>query len=298
MNRLLLLALPALLTACQKPEASAPAPATTPASTPATTTTEAATPAPATDAAGAAPVAKVEFAYPGTIRAAGKLPKYQWRLTSATDAKGQALDALMPRAELPVTLEFSGSKLAVSNTCNRMNGGYTIGGKAIVIDKLASTMMACADPKLMALDQALGKRLQGKLGLRLSTGDASKLELTNAAGDVLVFDSTPTSATRYGSAGERVFLEVAAQTKACSHPLIAGKQCLQVRELKYDAKGLKVGTPGPFGHFYNTIEGYTHEPGVRNVLRVNRYAIKNPPADAPSQAYVLDMVVESANEGR
>ena len=71
-----------------------------------------------------------------------------------------------------------------------------------------------------------------------------------------------------------------------------------MRELKYDDKGLKVGTPGPFGHFYNTIEGYTHEAGVRNVLRVNRYPIKNPPADAPSQAYVLDMVVESANEGR
>ena len=75
-------------------------------------------------------------------------------------------------------------------------------------------------------------------------------------------------------------------------------QCLWVRELEYDDKGLKAGDPGPFGNFYETIEGYTHEPGVRNVLRVNRYAIKNPPADAPSQAYVLDMVVESANEGR
>jgi len=70
-------------------------------------------------------------------------------------------------------------------------------------------------------------------------------------------------------------------------------QCLQVRELKYDDQGLKVGTPAPFGNFYATIEGYTHQPGVRNVLRVNRYEIKDPPADAPSQAFVLDMVVES-----
>ena len=44
------------------------------------------------------------------------------------------------------------------------------------------------------------------------------------------------------------------------------------------------------------IEGYTHEDGVRNVVRVKRYEVKNPPADAPSQAYVLDMVVESASE--
>ena len=294
MKRLLLLALPALLAGCQKPESNTPI--ATAAATPATPTA-ASTPTPP-EAAGTPLPAKIEFTYPGTIRAAGKLPKYQWRLTGATDAKGQAIDALLVRAELPVTLEFGGSKLAVSNTCNRMNGGYTIGGKAIVIDKLASTMMACADPKLMALDRELGKRLQGKLGLRLSKGDARHLELTTATGDVLVFDSTPTATTRFGSAGERVFLEVGAQTKPYNHPLIAGKQCLQVRELKYDDKGLKVGTPGPFGHFYNTIEGYTHEAGVRNVLRVNRYPIKNPPADAPSQAYVLDMVVESANEGR
>src|SRR2546427_3924036 len=44
-----------------------------------------------------------------------------------------------------------------------------------------------------------------------------------------------------------------------------------------------------FENFYGNIEGYTHEDGVRNVVRVKRYEVKNPPADAPSQAYVLDM---------
>ena len=63
-----------------------------------------------------------------------------------------------------------------------------------------------------------------------------------------------------------------------------------------DGTGLKVGTPGAFQHFYDSIEGYTHEPGIRNVLRVDRYTVKNPPADASSRASVLDMVVESANE--
>ena len=43
---------------------------------------------------------------------------------------------------------------------------------------------------------------------------------------------------RYGDSGERLFLEVAAQTKPCSHPLIPDMLCLQVRELKYDDKGL------------------------------------------------------------
>ena len=227
------------------------------------------------------------------IRIASVLPKYHWQLDSAVDAKGQRIDALLVRPEQPVTLDFRSGQLGIGNTCNRMSGSYKPGNRKVTIGKLASTMVACADPKLMALDREVGKRLEGDLALRMAKGEAKQLELKNAAGDVLVFAGVPTTETRYRGQGERVFLEVAAQTKPCSHPLIPGKQCLQVREVKYDDKGLKVGTPGAFEHFYSEIEGYTHEPGVRNVLRVNRYATKNPPADAPSRAYVLDMVVES-----
>ena len=294
MKRLLLLALPALLAGCQKPESNTPI--ATAAATPATPTA-ASTPTPP-EAAGTPLPAKIEFTYPGTIRAAGKLPKYQWRLTGATDAKGQAIDALLVRTELPVTLEFGGSKLAVSNTCNRMNGGYTIGGKAIVIDKLASTMMACADPKLMALDGEISRRLEGPLTLLLAESEPPQLRITNRAGDTFSFRAEPTAETRYGGPAERVFLEVAAQTKPCSHPLIPDMQCLQVRELQYDDKGLKVGTPGAFGNFYDSIEGYTHQPGVRNVLRLQRYTRQNVPADASKYAYVLDMVVESDASGK
>jgi hypothetical protein len=174
-----------------------------------------------------------------------------------------------------------------------MGGSYAVADGTLTVGRLASTMMACADPKLMALDREAGKRLEGALSMALAAGDVSQLTLINAAGDRLVFAGTPTAEARFGGPGERVFLEVAAQTGPCSHPLIPDMQCLQVRELKYDEKGLKIGTPGPFGNFYATIEGYTHQPGVRNVLRVNRYEIKDPPADAPSQAFVLDMVVES-----
>ncbi len=286
MKRLLLLALPALLAGCPKPKADE---ATPPAAKPA----ESAEPAkPAEAAATAAP--KVEFTDVAVIRIAGVLPKYHWQLSSAVDAKGQPIEALLVRPQQPVTLDFTGGKLGVSNTCNKMSGGYKPGNRKVTVDKLASTMMACADPKLMALDQEVGKRLTGDLALRMAKGETRQLELKTASGDVLVFAGVPTAATRYrGQQGERVFLEVAAQTKPCSHPLIPDMQCLQVRELKYDDKGLKVGTPGAFGHFYESIEGYTHEPGVRNVLRVNRFKVENPPADASSQAYVLDVVVES-----
>ena len=69
-------------------------------------------------------------------------------------------------------------------------------------------------------------------------------------------------------------------------------------EVRRQGTELKVGTPGAFGNFYARIEGYSHEPGIRNVLRVDRYTIKNPPADASKYAYVLDMVVESDASGK
>jgi Domain of unknown function (DUF4377) len=55
---------------------------------------------------------------------------------------------------------------------------------------------------------------------------------------------------------------------------------------------------GEWRPLYQEIEGYTHTPGTRNVLRLKKFAVKNPPADAPSVAYVLDMVVESEIIGR
>ena len=214
-----------------------------------------------------------------------------WVLDNATDSAGKRIDALFVRADKPVTLNFIDGRLAVDNTCNRMGGGYTVAGSTLPVSPMASTMMACADQTLMALDQAVGSRLEGTL--KIEQLDAATLKLSTAAGDVLTLRGEPTAETRYGGPGATVFLEVDAQTKPCSHPLIPDKQCLQVREVHYDDKGLEQGQRGAFENFYDGIEGYTHEAGVRNVLRVKRYAVKNPPADASSQAYVLDMVVGS-----
>ncbi len=268
MKRILLLALPvALMAACNKP-ASGDAPAA--ANPPAASTAAAAAPAPVD----------------------GKqLGANHWVLDTATDSAGKRIDALFARADKPVTLDFADGRLAVDNTCNRMGGGYTLAGDQLSVARLASTMMACADPALMALDQAVGSRLEGTL--KIGQPDASTLVLTNAAGDVLRFRGEPTAETRYGGPGETVFLEVDAHTQPCPHPLIRDKQCLQVREVQYDDKGLEQGKRGAFANFYDGIEGYSHQEGVRNVLRVKRYAVKNPPADASSQAYVLDMVVSS-----
>ena len=104
---------------------------------------------------------------------------------------------------------------------------------------------------------------------------------------------SPTAQTQYGSAPERIFLEVGPQRKACTHGVMKDAQCLQVREIRYADNGVKTYT-GQWENFYSEIEGYKHEAGVSNVLRINRFKRQNVPADASSYVYVLDMVVSSA----
>ena len=272
MKRLLpTLALLSLLAGCPQKGSDAPTASATTAATPASA------------------------AAPAASDANAQLGRYHWRLRDATDANGKRIDALFVQADKPLQLDFADGRIAVANACNRMGGGYSLEGESLTVARMASTMMACTDPKLMALDGEIGKRLEGASKLTLLTGDTPTLTLANGAGDTLVFAGEPTAETRYGGPGERMFLEVAAHAKPCSHPLIPDMQCLQVREVKYDDQGLKVGTPGEFGNFYDSIDRYTHEDGVRNVLRVERYTIENPPADGSRYAYVLDMVVESEN---
>lgn len=229
-----------------------------------------------------------------TASAALSLDAYHWRLTQANDGNGQPVAALAPDAKRPLQLDFNSGRVSVSGGCNRASGRYTRDAESIGFDDMSHTLMACADRRLMELDSAIGERLHGSLKARLEGGsDAPSLLLTAANGDHLRFEGHPTPATRYGGEGATVFFEVAPQRAACSHPLIPNMQCLQVRERRYQPNGVAIKSDAAWQPLYQDIEGYTHEDGVRNVLRVKKYDIKNPPADASSVAYVLDMVVES-----
>lgn len=231
---------------------------------------------------------------PNAVSSAQENPlnAFHWQLSNAQTAGGQKIGALFVQTDKPVQLDFSGERLNVSNTCNRMGGGYSVAGNKMTFSPMASTMMSCADARLNQLDREVSARLQGTATYILQTSGTPRLRLTTRSGDVLTFTGMPTAETRFDQKGETAFLEVAAKTTPCSHPLIPNKQCLQVREVRYDGKGLKTGY-GAWQNFYQNIEGYTHQNGVRNVLRVKRYKVKNPPADAPDTAYVLDMVVET-----
>lgn len=266
-----LLLLPLALAACSQTPTTSPAPPiiATAAATPAATGTASTT-------------------------GSGLLGQYHWQLIEATNSKGTRIDALFARADKPVQLDFSADRLTVVNSCNNMGGGYSIRKGRLQMGPMTSTMMACPDAALAALDDALAQRLKGSLELSLQAGgNAAHLQLVTDSGDTLSFTGLPTAQTRFGGPGETAFLEVAAQTVPCNQPLIPGKQCLLVRERHFDEHGLPAGTPGAWQPLSQDIEGYTHAPGIRNVLRVKRYTVRNPPADGPSVAYVLDLVVES-----
>jgi heat shock protein HslJ len=222
------------------------------------------------------------------------LGQYHWQLSAATDRDGHRLDALFAHPDKPLQLDFADGRLRISHTCNAISGGYRIDGGKLDIGPLNHTMMFCADKPLMAMERDASARLRGALAFRLlRAGGEPQLRLTTADGDTLLFTGQPTPETRYGGPGTTEFLEVAPQTVPCAGPAMAGRQCLSVRERHYDDNGLQAGTPGPWHPLEQPIEGYAHQPGVRNVLRVKRYAVRQPAAGAPSSAYVLDMVVES-----
>ncbi|MEN5095065.1 META and DUF4377 domain-containing protein [Pseudomonas protegens] len=227
-----------------------------------------------------------------SVSAQPALAAYYWQLVSASDAAGKPVAALNKGIERQLRLTFVGQNLNISGGCNRQFGGFQSANGVLKVQPLASTMMAC-DPSLMTLDAEVGRLFKGDLRSTFG-GDESTptLQLTTQDGTQLKFEGQPTPETRYGSQGETRFLEVAAKTVKCSHPLIPDFQCLQVRERRYDAAGLQLPTQDNWHPLYQSIEGYEHQDGVRNVLRVKQYEWKNPPADAPSTVYVLDMVVE------
>ncbi len=143
----------------------------------------------------------------------------------------------------------------------------------------------------MAADSTLSAILGQPLGVELPAGGEPALRLLSPTGQLLVFSGQPTPESLYGKA-TRIFLEVAPQTVDCAGASTGGR-CLQVRERRFDAQGLRIDPPGEWRTFDGIIEGYTHTPGVRNVLRVDRYQRRQAPADASRHVYVLDLVVES-----
>jgi heat shock protein HslJ len=225
---------------------------------------------------------------PALVRA---LQDHVWTLQSTADAEGRAIDAVQVPGH-PFVLRFEGARAGLRGGCNQMVGSWRLSARnELRFGQLAGTMKACETP-LMNADRQMSALLAQPLQVSVQPGDAPVLRLESASRQSLSFSGQRTPQSLYGKP-TRIFLEVSAQTVPCQPGAGAPMQCLQVRERHFDEKGLRVGEPGPWQAFYSPIEGYTHQPGVRNVLRINRFERTQVPADASRYVYVLDLVVES-----
>lgn len=222
------------------------------------------------------------------------LENHRWSLVSATDAKGQRLDALFPAPGRPLVFGFAGGRIDVEGGCNRMNAGFQIDGeRQLKAGRFAATMMACEAP-LMNADAALSALLSEPLRIDVLSvaPPPPRLRWVFAAGQTLVLSGQATPESLYGAA-TRVFMEVAAQRIACKNPLNDETMCLQVRERRFDAQGLAVLPHGEWRPLFEAIDGYAHRAGERTVLRLKQFQRGAVAAGTPDRVYVLDLVVET-----
>ena len=220
------------------------------------------------------------------------LVAHTWKLESAKDSQGRHMSALFPSTTKPLQLSFADGRVGIQGGCNTRGGGFQMNSAGqLVVGQMVSTMMACEAP-LMAADKAITAVLAKPADVRVDKNTPPRMTLVSAANDTLVFVGERTLESLHGKP-TRIFLEVAPQKVACSHPLMPKAQCLQTREITFNEQGLRVGAPGPWQAFYGDIQGFNFEPGYRSVLRVDRYTRANPPADASRYIFVLDMRVET-----
>ena len=196
------------------------------------------------------------------------------------------------KASKPLVLSFDDNqRLSIQTGCNNQGGTWKVEGNTIVTSPLASTMMACADDLMQQERLSADIFSEKKAPFTLSTqNDQAILTITDSKGQKYTFLGKMTAEAKYQSEGKIVFLEISPQTKSCTG--VAPQTCMQVREIKYDDKGIKTYADKNWSLYYGQIEGFEHNPNQRVIVRVKRFEIKKPAADQSSIADVLDMVVE------
>ncbi len=195
-------------------------------------------------------------------------------------------------SDRPIVLNFNDNRLSIATGCNNMNGAWKITDGLLEVGNLAATNMMCS-PELMKQEGLSAQLFQGrKVPFVLNTTNTEQPSLTIVAADgqKYVFTGKMTPETKYQTQAETIFLEISPETKQCTG--VAPQTCLLVREIKYDQSGVKTQVDKDWTYFYDHIDGFTHNPNERQVVRIKRYELKNPAADQSKYAYVEDMIIE------
>lgn len=184
-------------------------------------------------------------------------------------------------------------RLSIQTSCNTLASAWSIENNTIRTGKMMGTLMACPED-MMKQEGLAGQIFHDRTVpfiLNLNDKENPTLTVTSEKGEKFIFTGEMTPETKYQSQGETIFLDIAPQTKACTG--VAPQTCLQVKEVKYNEAGIKTYVDPEWKLFYNQIEGYTHDPKNKVLLRVKRYTIQNPAADQSKYVYIHDMTVES-----
>lgn len=88
-----------------------------------------------------------------------------------------------------------------------------------------------------------------------------------------------------------IVLEVAPETKPCEG--VAPQTCLLVRELILNPAGEKIYIEKQPSYFYDSIDGFIHDPQSTQIIKVKRSEILHPAADQSQFQYTLDSIIET-----
>lgn len=193
-------------------------------------------------------------------------------------------------------LSFNDGRVSVQGLCNNLSGSYTVRGEDISIHQMISTRKMCADDALMALENYVGQVLPAAEQWKLQGFDAARmaqstplLELRFSNGMRWQLEGTATNETKYNQEPVIEFLQVDPQMQQCTD---GSGECLKVRQLEYDDRGIRMAT-GPWQEIQrDQLEGYELDPNYSSIIRVKRFTQSS--ADGKNRPiYVHDMTVES-----
>lgn len=177
-----------------------------------------------------------------------------------------------------IRLEFTADRLSANSGCNQGTTGFRLDADntLVLAGPMATTRKACP-PDVAAWERAFFDFLAARPRVRQEPGGrVLALESGADAGGVLRLRAEPMPS----AAARQKFFYVAAERAFCVG--VGPRECLQVRE----------SPDQPWRLFYDEIIGFTHRPGTEYRLRVLEDDVPNPPADASSKRWFLDLVVE------
>lgn len=226
------------------------------------------------------------------------LASYNWQLLSATDNRGQSisvLETLNNQVKLNFQLEQGRQSIGFTVGCNSMGAEFSLANDILKVGGIISTEMYCTE-LLDTAERLMAQLMQGnsKLSIVNAQGSESKQPVLNqqlATGEVLVWKGTATPELKYQQQPDIVFWEVNHQLQDCPNPDL--KNCLKVRAVYYDDRGIKQGV-GDWDIFVDEIEGYQHDSKVDTMLRLKRFVVDPVDVKGKQFVYVLDTIIESS----